>query len=297
MPYNVGGVVEPVGFTVAVDDWARSMERIAGVLNEEPAVRDFTADGRKRARYFGSHGAVAYFDFVEAEHDVAAGDSALVLLTEDVAARVDALAALGIDARRNEESGDYHVAASDCNGVGVVFTTTRPRPLGADRARALTPLPYVFDLGVDDLDQAAPIWAAITGLPGVRTPRSTDSGGQIDMHHFLVDGATHAIGLTSLRADRGFTKRDSGGHGLEYVMRTHGEGMAGVGFLYKGLADLDEHIDRLSKRGRRSLLFEAPRSYLMGENNITHPDTTGGIAIIIAMHYEGWAGDLNDLSD
>lgn len=293
MPYNVGGVVEPVGFTVALDDWAKSVRRIAGVLGEEPPVVDYTADDRKRARYFGGPGAVAYLDLVEAEHEVRAGDCEIVFRTADVEARVAALDALGIPVSRDPENGWSRVAAKHANGVAVAFTDERPVVPGAGRAPVLTPLPYVYDWAVESLEQAIPIWNAILGVEGVNTPRTTDSGGQFDMHHYLVDGETHAVGLMQLRADRGYTKRDSQGHCQEHILATHGEGLLCVGFLYKGLTSLTEHIERLSDEARSALLFESPRSYLMGENNITHPDTTGGVEIVVARHYEGWTGDLN----
>ena len=50
MPYDVGGVVEPVALTIALDDWAKSVRRWELVLNEKAPITDLTPDGRKRKR-------------------------------------------------------------------------------------------------------------------------------------------------------------------------------------------------------------------------------------------------------
>ena len=42
---------------------------------------------------------------------------------------------------------------------------------------------------------------------------------------------------------------------------------------------------------RDLLLFEEPRSYQMGRNNLTHAADTGGVSVVLAQHYEGWSGD------
>jgi hypothetical protein len=295
MPYGVGGVVEPVGLTIAVDDWAKSTRRWEAILNEKAPITDLTSDGRKRKRFFSN--GIVYMDLIEAEHEVRAGDSELVLLTKDVGARVDAIRALGVPVEVDAQTGDARLSAKYASGTDIVFTARRPKIVGSEKYWKLNPLPYVFDYSVKSLKESVPIWQAILGLKGINTPEETDSGGQFKMHHFLVDGETHAIGLMQLRDDAGFIKRDSQGACHEYIMNTHGEGLLCVGFLYKGLSDLNEHISRLSDEGREQLICEAPRSYLMGENNISHPATTGGIEVIVARHYEGWTGDLNEFND
>lgn len=203
---------------------------------------------------------------------------------------------LGIPTTK-EANGDVRLDAKYANGTDVVFTTKRPKIKGSDKFQKLNPLPYVFDYSVHDLKQSVPVWQAILGVDGIRTPEQTDSARQFIMHHYLVDGETHAIGLMQLKPGLGFIKRDSQGACQKWILNHHGEGMLCVGFLYKGLTDLNEHIERLSQEGRDQLICEAPRSYMMGENNITHPATTGGVEVIVARHYEGWKGDLNSLEE
>lgn len=292
MPYNVGGVVEPVALTIALDDWAKSTSRWEAVLNEKAPIVDLTPDGRKRKRFFSN--GIVYMDLIEAEHEVRAGDSELVLRTKDVQARVNALRKLDIPVT-TDPNGDVRVAAKYANGTDVVFTTKKPKIVGSDKLPKLNPLPYVFDYAVRDLKSSVPVWQAILGVEGIRTPEQTDSARQFIMHHYLVDGETHAIGLMQLKPDVGFIKRDSQGACQKWILSHHGEGLLCVGFLYKGLTDLNEHINRLSPEGREQLICESPRSYMMGENNITHPATTGGVEVIVARHYEGWTGDLNSL--
>ena len=66
MPFGMG-VIEPVGLTLFVDDWARTVRKWSALLGAEATVRDFTDDGRKRAR-FASRSFVT-FDLVEAGLD------------------------------------------------------------------------------------------------------------------------------------------------------------------------------------------------------------------------------------
>ena len=63
MPYDVGGVVEPVALTIALDDWAKSVRRWELVLNEKAPVTDLTPDGRKRKRFFSN--GVEYMDLID----------------------------------------------------------------------------------------------------------------------------------------------------------------------------------------------------------------------------------------
>src|SRR5690606_22402454 len=127
-----------------------------------------------------------------------AGDSELVLYTKDIQARVDALRKLDVPVT-TEPNGDVRVAAKYANGTDVVFTTRRPVIRGSEKLPKLNPLPYVFDYAVRDLKSSVPVWQAILGVDGIRTPEETDSGRQFIMHHFLVDGETHAIGLMQLK--------------------------------------------------------------------------------------------------
>jgi hypothetical protein len=76
------GVIEPVGLTLFVDDWARTVRKWSALLGAEATVRDFTDDGRKRAR-FASRSFVT-FDLVEAGVEIAIGDAQLTLLSPDV---------------------------------------------------------------------------------------------------------------------------------------------------------------------------------------------------------------------
>src|SRR5262245_56441413 len=103
MPYDVGGVVEPVGLTIALDDWAKSARRWEAVLNEKAPITDLTPDGRKRKRFFSN--GVVYLDLIEAEHEIRAGWSEIVLLTKDVDARVQALKKLDVPVTK-EPNGD-----------------------------------------------------------------------------------------------------------------------------------------------------------------------------------------------
>jgi len=292
MPYDVGGVVEPVALTIALDDWAKSVRRWELVLNEKAPITDLTPDGRKRKRFFSN--GVEYMDLIEAEHGIRAGWSELVLKTKDVDARVKALKALDVPCTK-DPNGDMRVAAKYANGTDVVFTTKRPRIKGSDKFQKMNPLPYVFDYAVHDLKPSVPVWQAILGVEGIRTPELTDSARQFLMHHYVTDGETHAVGLMQLKPDVGFIKRDSQGACQKWILNHLGEGMLCIGFLYKGLTDLNEHIERLTPEARELLICEAPRSYMMGENNITHPATTGGVEVIVARHYEGWKGDLSSL--
>ena len=49
--------------------------------------------------------------------------------------------------------------------------------------------------------------------------------------------------------------------------------------------------EAIPERYRDLLLFEEPRSYQMGRNNLTHAEDTGGVSVVLAQHYEGWSGD------
>src|ERR1700739_2785084 len=124
MPYGVGGVVEPVGLTIALDDWARWTRRWKAILNEKAPITDLTPDGRKRKRFFSN--GIVYMDLIEAEHEVRAGDSELVLLTKDVGARVAAIRALGIPIDVDPATGDARLSAKYASGTDIVFTSHRP---------------------------------------------------------------------------------------------------------------------------------------------------------------------------
>jgi hypothetical protein len=176
------------------------------------------------------------------------------------------------------------VHARHANGVTVIFTRARPAPSGPP----MMPLPYVFDISVRDLEKAAPVWDALLGVEGTSTSIATDSARQFEMRHYVTGGEMHAIGLMRIPPGR-FLKRDSLGASHKFVLETHGEGALCIGFLFK--TDLDLHIGAIPERDRDLLLFEEPRSYQMGQNNMSHADQTGGVAVVIAQHFEGWAGD------
>ncbi len=286
MPVGMGKV-EPTGLTIALDDFARSTARWSALIGAEPVVTDLTRDGRKRKRLAGRS---FDFDLVEAAGRLYAGDSTLTLFAHDLNERAAALTEAGVSFQTDEAAGRLRIGAPDANGVSVVLSSNRPARLEPPMAA----LPYVIDIAVVDMERAVPVWAAILGDPGVATPIETDSARQFRMHHYLVDGETHAIGLMALDQDQ-FIKRDSLGSSQEYILRTHGEGALCVGFLFK--TDLDEHIAQLAEQVRTLLLFEEPRSYLMGRNNMSHADQTGGVAVVIAQHFEGWEGDLRGVEE
>jgi len=281
MPIGVG-YSEPVALTLAVDDWARTVRKWSGLLGVKPAVTDFTADKRKRAR-FASRSFVT-MDLIEAGLEVFAGDTEMTLLVPDVAGRVSALKALGVPIEQDPATGDARLAPKHATGVGIVFTSRRPEPL----AQAIMPLPYVLDISVKDIAAAAAIWDAIMGVEGTYTSIETDSARQFAMRHYVAAGEMHAVGLMQI-ADGIFVKRDSLGSSHVHVLNTHGEGTLCVGFLLK--SDLDAHIANIPAAIRDLLIFEEPRSYQMGRNNMSHADQTGGISVIVAQHFEGWGGD------
>jgi hypothetical protein len=281
MPVGVG-YSEPVGLTLAVDDWARTVRRWSGLLGVKPAVIDFTADKRKRAR-FASRSFVT-MDLIEAGLEVFAGDTQLTILAADVAERVSALKALGVPVITDTATGDACLEARHASGVGIRFTAKRPEPL----AQAMMPLPYVLDISVNDIASIAPVWDAIMGVEGTYTSIETDSARQFAMRHYVAAGEMHAIGLMQI-ADGIFVKRDSLGSSHVHVLKTHGEGTLCIGFLLK--SDLDAHIASIPADIRDLLIFEEPRSYQMGRNNMSHADQTGGVSVVLAQHFEGWGGD------
>ena len=278
------GVVDPVGIEIALGDFDAASKRWVSLIGQPPAVRDVTADGRRRFR-FPSAG-VASFDLVEAGGPTRAGDCKLVLRAPDVDARVTAIRELGVSVTVDAKTGDARIAAEHANGVEVSLTATRPP---APPGPPLVALPYVFDIAVAEMASAIPVWDAILGIEGVVTPEEADASGQLEMHHYVVDGETHAIGLMKLKTGMS-TTRQTPGSSIEYILSTHGDGLLCVGFLYK--TDLDEHIAGLDDEARSLLLHPKPQSYMMGRNNTTHPDATGGVSVIIAQHFEGWEGDL-----
>src|SRR3712207_2025750 len=286
MPHGMGAV-EPVAMTIALDDWARSVRRWAGLIGEQPAVTDVTPDGRKRARFCGRN--FAYLDLIDAGGTVRAGDCSILVVPHDLDARVAALRELGIPIGTTDD-GDVIVPAEHLNGIEVVLTRRRPEPVG----QPMAPLPYVIDVVVRDIDQAVPAWDAVLGVEGVETPVETDSARQFRMHHYLIDGETHAVGLMELDEDQ-FIKRDSLGSSQQFILRTRGEGLLCLGFLYK--TDLDEHIAAIPDADRDLLIFEEPRSYLMGRNNMSHAEQTGGVCVIVAQHFEGWEGNLDSVEE
>jgi len=282
------GAVEPVRISVTLDDWARSVRTWSDLLGAEPRLLDVSEGEPARAR-FTSPG-VASLDLLSAGGQHYRGDCEITFYTNDFDSRVEAVRSLGINVTVDTGTGDARVAAANATGIDVVFTRTRPEREGGP----LSGLPYVFDIAVKDLDTAVPVWSAILGDEGVHTPIETDSARQFRMHHFLIDGETHAIGLMQLDTDQ-FIKRDSLGSSQEYILQTRGEGLLCIGFLYK--TDLDEHISRIPDAARNRLQFESPRSYLMGRNNMVHADECGGVSVILAQHFEGWSGDLHVVDD
>jgi hypothetical protein len=281
MPLGVG-YSEPIALTLAVDDWARTVRKWSGLLGVKPAVTDFTDDKRKRAR-FASRSFVT-MDLIEAGLDVFAGDTTLTLLVPDVAGRVAALKALGVPVEADPATREARLAGKHASGIGISFTAKRPEPL----AQAIMPLPYVLDISVSDIAAIAPVWDAIMGVEGTYTSIETDSARQFAMRHYVTAGEMHAIGLMQI-ASGIFVKRDSLGSSHVHVMNTHGEGTLCVGFLLK--SDLDAHIANIPPDIRDLLIFEEPRSYQMGRNNMSHADQTGGVSLILAQHFEGWGGD------
>jgi hypothetical protein len=281
MPLGVG-YSEPVALTLAVDDWARTVRKWSGLLGVKPAVTDFTDDKRKRAR-FASRSFVT-MDLIEAGLDVFAGDTTLTLLVPDVAGRVVALKALGVPVEEDSATGEARLAGEHASGIDILFTARRPEPL----AQAIMPLPYVLDISVNDIAAIAPVWDAIMGVEGTYTSIDTDSARQFAMRHYVTAGEMHAIGLMQI-ASGIFVKRDSLGSSHVHVLNTHGEGTLCVGFLLK--SDLDAHIANIPPDIRDLLIFEEPRSYQMGRNNMSHADQTGGVSVILAQHFEGWGGD------
>ncbi len=281
MPLGVG-YSEPVALTLAVDDWARTVRKWSGLLGARPAVTDFTGDKRKRAR-FASRSFVT-MDLIEAGLEVFAGDTELTLLVPNVASRVSDLRALNVPVAVDEVDGGARLAAEHAAGVNIVFTAKRPEPL----AQAMMPLPYVLDISVKDVAAVAPVWDAIMGVEGTYTSIETDSARQFTMRHYVAAGELHAVGLMQI-ADGIFVKRDSLGSSHVHVLKTHGEGTLCVGFLYK--TDLDAHIANIPPDIRDLLMFEEPRSYQMGRNNMSHADQTGGVSVVLAQHFEGWSGD------
>jgi len=280
MPVGLG-YAEPVAIEIAIDDFARSVRRWSALIGAEPTVRDYTDTGRRRARYTAR--SFAQMDLVEAGIEVAAGDTRLTLFVPDLQTHVDAVARAGGVTERLE-SGDFLLPARFANGVDVVFTARRPKAYG----QPMIALPYVLDITVTSIRASAAIWDAIMGVEGTYTSRETDSAGQFDMRHYVTAGECHAIGLMEIQ-DGLFIKRDSLGSSHRFVQRTRGEGTVCLGFIFK--EGLDAHIAALSEKDRDVLIFEEPRSYQMGRNNMSHADQTGGVSVVIAQHFAGWDGD------
>ena len=281
MPFGMG-VIEPVGLTLFVDDWARTVRKWSALLGAEATVRDFTDDGRKRAR-FASRSFVT-FDLVEAGLEIAIGDAQLTLLSPDVDAAVAAVRKTGAKVDFDTKNGTAHVPAAAASGVEVILTRQRPRAVG----QPIMPLPYVVDISVVDIEKSTPIWDAIMGIAGTSTSIETDSARQFKMRHYVCAGEAHALGLMEVPAGL-HIKRDSLGASHRWILRQHGEGVLCVGFLLKD--NLDRHIEAIPASYRDLLLFEEPRSYQMGRNNLTHAEDTGGFSVVVAQHYEGWSGD------
>jgi len=281
MPFGMG-MIEPVGLTLFVDDWARTTRKWSALLGADATVRDFTDDGRKRAR-FASRSFVT-FDLVEAGLDVAIGDAQLTLLSPDLDVSVAAVRKAGAKVGVDTSGGSARIPAAAASGVEVVLTKNRPRAVG----QPIMPLPYVLDISVDDIEAATPIWDALMGIEGTSTSIETDSARQFQMRHYVCAGEAHAVGL--MQIPRGLhIKRDSLGSSHRWIMDRHGEGVLCVGFLLKD--NLDRHIEAIPPSYRDLLLFEEPRSYQMGRNNLTHAADTGGFSVVVAQHYEGWSGD------
>ena len=281
MPFGMG-VVEPVGLTLFVDDWARTVRKWSALLGAEATVRDFTDDGRKRAR-FASRSFVT-FDLVEAGLEIAIGDAQLTLLSPDIDAAVTAVRKAGAKIDIDTKNGTARIPAAAASGVEVILTRQRPRAVG----QPIMPLPYVVDISVVDIEKSTPIWDAIMGIAGTSTSIETDSARQFKMRHYVCAGEAHALGLMEIPAGL-HIKRDSLGASHRWILRQHGEGLLCVGFLLKD--NLDRHIEAIEPRHRDLLLFEEPRSYQMGRNNLTHAEDTGGFSVVVAQHYEGWSGD------
>lgn len=287
MPVGMGSV-SPAAITVSLDDWARSVGKWADLIGARPTIVPGNDDTPEVAR-FSSKG-VANLDLLPAGGQRGRGDCTLTLVPNDFDARLAAVKEAGIPVTVNPDSGDARIDARYVSGIEIVYTKSRPESAGTE----LDGLPYVFDVTVKDLRESVPIWRAILGDDGVETPIETDSARQFRMHHFLVDGETHAIGLMELDRDQ-FIKRDSLGSSQEFILDTRGEGLLCIGFLYKD--DLDARIGQIPQSSRDRLQFENPRSYLMGRNNMVHADECGGVSVIIAQHFEGWKGDLGSVDE
>lgn len=281
MPIGVG-VVEPVQLVLYVDDWARTVRSWSALIGARPVVVDFTADGRKRAR-LASRSYVT-LDLVEAGLEIAIGDAQLTLLVPDVDASAAAVRKLGAQVLEDGASGDVRVPGRFANGLDVVLTHGRPAPIG----QAMMPLPYVLDISVKDIAAAAPMWDALMGIGGTSTSIETDSARQFEMRHYVTAGESHALGLMRIPPSL-HIKRDSLGASHRWILANHGEGVLCVGFLLKD--NLDRHIESIPVEYRNLLLFEEPRSYQMGRNNLTHAEQTGGFSVVLAQHFEGWSGD------
>jgi hypothetical protein len=281
MPIGMG-VVEPVALTLYVDDWARTVRKWSALLGAEATVRDFTDAGRKRARFASR--SFATFDLVEAGLEVAIGDASLTVLCPDIDAAVAAARKTGAKVEVDAKTGAASIPAATATGVEVILTRQRPRPVG----QAIMPLPYVVDISVKSIEESTPIWDAIMGIAGTSTSIETDSARQFKMRHYVCAGEAHALGLMEIPPGL-HIKRDSLGASHRWIMREHGEGVLCVGFLLKD--NLDRHIEAIPERYRDLLLFEEPRSYQMGRNNLTHAEDTGGVSVVLAQHYEGWSGD------
>ncbi len=283
MPLGMGHA-EPVAISIAVDDFAKTVKRWSALIGAEPVIRDYTDDSRRRARFRSR--SFAYMDLVEAGINVAAGDTLLTLLVPDLEDHVAAVRSAGGTVEKDAD-GNYHLAASYANGVDIVFTANRPEVFGSP----MTILPYVLDITVTDIAKSAALWDAIMGIEGTYTSRGTDSAGQFDMRHYVTAGECHAIGLMEIE-DGVFIKRDSLGSSHRFIQQNRGEGTLCVGFIFK--EGLDAHIATLSEADRDLLIFEEPRSYQMGRNNMSHADQTGGVSVVIAQHFAGWDGDPRD---
>lgn len=281
MPIGVG-VVEPVRLALYIDDWFRTVRKWSALIGVRPVVTDFTEDGRKRAR-FASRSYVT-LDLIEAGLEIAIGDAELTLLPPDVDAIAAAARKLGAETIVDKATGDIRIPGKYANGVNIVLTRQRPKPVG----QPMMPLPYVVDISVKDIAASAPIWDALLGVEGTSTSIETDSARQFEMRHYVTAGESHAIGLMRIPPHL-HIKRDSLGSSHRWIEAHRGEGVLCVGFLLK--ESLDRHIESIPPEFRDLLLFEEPRSYQMGRNNLTHAEQTGGVSVVLAQHFEGWSGD------
>ncbi len=277
--------VEPVVLSVALANFEESANAWLTLIHGERTGIATTADGRRCVR-LATRG-VAYLNLVEADDSFHAGDAELVLASPDLRAQRRALETAGIPFHGDERNG-LRVAPGDANGVAVHITSGAPR-----RAEMpiLDVLPYVIDLAVADLESAVRTWDALLGPDqGVRTPSEMDASGALDMHHYTVGGETHAIGLMARRPQA--RKEDETVASLEYILNTHGDGVACVGFLFP-FGMLCEHITDLPEWARRLLVREELRDYAVGRNTVTYPSRTGGVQVVLAEHIRGWHGDLH----